>query len=172
MISGNLRIFEIAFCNGNSMENAMDNVDIEILNELRHNARIPNKKLAEKIHLSPSAVLERVRKLQKNGVIKDFVTRIDNRALGYNISVFIELKIERNLGQTPISKCLVRIPEILEVYDIAGDYDYLLKVVAADSESLRKTMHAIGSIPGVISSNTKLILSNFKSESTPEIRKK
>ena len=82
------------------------------------------------------------------------------------------MKIERNLGQTPISKYLVRIPEILEVYDIAGDYDYLLKVVAADSESLRKTMHAIGSIPGVISSNTKLILSNFKSELTPEIRKK
>ena len=120
----------------------------------------------------PPAVLERVKKLRESGVIKEFVTRMDNRTLGYHISVFIELKIERNLGQTPIAKALVKIPEILEVYDIAGDYDYLLKVVAKDSNSLRETMLAIGAIPGVISSNTKLILTCFKSELSPEIRKK
>ena len=102
----------------------MDNIDFEILNELRRDARISNKKLAEKIHLSPPAVLERVKKLRESGVIKEFVTRMDNRTLGYHISVFIELKIERNLGQTPIAKALVKIPEILEVYDIAGDYDF------------------------------------------------
>ncbi len=154
------------------MEDVMDNIDFEILNELRRDARISNKKLAEKIHLSPPAVLERVKKLRESGVIKEFVTRMDNRTLGYHISVFIELKIERNLGQTPIAKALVKIPEILEVYDIAGDYDYLLKVVAKDSNSLRETMLAIGAIPGVISSNTKLILTCFKSELSPEIRKK
>lgn len=145
----------------------MDNIDYCILNELRHNARISNRKLAEKVHLSPSAVLERMKKLRDSGVIKEFVTRLDNSAFGYNMSVLIELKIERNLCVRGITEALVKFPEILEVFDVAGDCDYILKVAAKDSESLRDTMRAIGAIPGVLSSNTKLILGTFKNELSP-----
>lgn len=148
----------------------MDNLDIAILHELQLDARIPNSKLAEKVHLSPSAVLERVRRLRKSGIIKQFSTLLDTQALGYNLTVMMELRIERNLCGSSISKELVKFPEILEIHDVAGDCDYLLKVVARDSDSLRNTMRAIGAIPGVLSSQTKLILGTIKSELSPQIK--
>ena len=149
----------------------MDEADIDILNELRVNARITNSKLAEKVHLSPSAVLERVKRLRASGVLKEFVARIDNSAAGYNLEVFIELKLERNLRGSSITKALIEFPEILEIHDVAGDCDYILKVVARDSNALRDTMRRIGAIPGVLSSNTKLVLGTFKSELSPFIEK-
>ncbi len=149
----------------------MDEADIDILNELRVNARITNRKLAEKVHLSPSAVLERVKRLRASGVLKEFVARIDNSAAGYNLEVFIELKLERNLRGDSITKALIEFPEILEIHDVAGDCDYILKVVARDSNALRDTMRRIGAIPGVLSSNTKLVLGTFKSELSPFIEK-
>lgn len=147
----------------------MDPTDVAILNELRYNARIPNSKLAEKVHLSPSAVLERVKRLRAGGIIRDFVTRLESSALGYNMSVFIELKIERNLCGASVTEALIKFPEILEIHDIAGDCDYLLKVAAPDSLALRDTMRAIGAIPGVLSSKTKLILGTYKAEVSPVV---
>ena len=149
----------------------MDEADIDILNELRVNARITNSKLAEKVHLSPSAVLERVKRLRASGVLKEFVARIDNSAAGYNLEVFIELKLERNLRGASITKALIEFPEILEIHDVAGDCDYILKFVARESNALRDTMRRIGAIPGVLSSNTKLVLGTFKSELSPFIEK-
>lgn len=149
----------------------MDTVDYAILNELRLNARIPNSKLAEKVHLSPSAVLERVRRLRDQGIIKKFTAQLDAQALGYNLSVLMELRIERNLCDSSISEKLVNFPEILEIHDVAGDCDYILKVVARDSESLRRTMRTIGAIPGVLSSRTKMILSTIKAEISPQADK-
>ena len=150
----------------------MDHIDLEILNELRLNARIPNSQLAARVHLSPPAVLERVKRLRQCGVIKKFETLLDAQALGYNLTVLMELRIEHNLCGASISEELVKIPEILEIHDVAGDCDYILKVVAKDSESLRQTMRTIGAIPGVLSSQTKLILSTIKSEISPKIQLK
>ena len=147
----------------------MDSIDCAILNELRSNARISNCTLAEKVHLSPSAVLERVRRLRAQGVIHRFVTKLDVAKLGYNLTAIMELRIERNLCCTSISEKLVQFPEILEIYDVAGNCDYILKLVAKDSESLRNTMRAIGEIPGVLSSQTKLVLSTIKSELSPPL---
>ena len=147
----------------------MDDADIAILHELQQNARIPNSHLAEKVHLSPSAVLERVKRLRQSGVIKSFAAQLDNQALGYSLTVMMELRIEHNLCGSSISKELAKFPEILEIHDVAGDCDYILKVVSRDSESLRQTMRAIGAIPGVLSSQTKLILGTIKSELSPKI---
>ncbi len=142
----------------------MDTVDIAILEELRKNARIANNKLAEKVHLSPSAVLERVRHLKESGVIKDFVTRLNPSALGYGLSVFIRLQIEKDPDGGSIAAKLGGLPEIVEIYDVAGDCDYILKAVVKDSEALRRTLQKIYAVPGVLSSRTSLILATLKSE--------
>ena len=147
----------------------MDAIDRAILNELRLNARIPNRTLAEKVHLSPSAVLERVKRLRAQGIIRNFTAKLDAGKLGYNLIAIMELRIERNLCGSSISEKLVQIPEILEIYDVAGDCDYILKLVAKDSEALSNTMRAIGEIPGVLSSQTKLVLSTIKSEISPPV---
>ena len=147
----------------------MDTVDRAILNELRLNARISNRVLAEKVHLSPSAVLERVKRLRSQGLIQSFAARFDAQKLGYNLTVLMELRIERNLCGSSISEKPIKFPEILEIYDVAGDCDYILKLVAKDSEALRRTMRTIGEIPGVLSSQTKLVLGTLKSEISPPV---
>ncbi len=145
----------------------MDKTDAAILNELRKDARIPNRTLAEKVHLSPSAALGRVNRLKREGFIRSFETRLDHRKLGCALAVFVELSIEKNVGDTRIGELLTRIPEVLEIYAVAGEGDYLLKIVTTDSEALRKLMYRIGAIPGVRSSRTTLLLGTLKQELSP-----
>ena len=76
----------------------MDSTDAAILNELKNNARIANLDLAKKVHLSPSAVLERVRRLRANGIIRGFQTKFDSVKLGLGLTVLIELRIAQNIG--------------------------------------------------------------------------
>lgn len=147
----------------------MDRIDVAILNELRKNARISNRELAERVHLSPSAVLGRVNRLKRSGVIKGFETRLDCEKLGLGLTVLVELRIEKNIGDRRIGELLSRYPEVLEIYDVAGNCDYLLKVVASGSEALRELIYRIGQIPGVGSSRTTLVLGTLKQELSPVV---
>lgn len=147
----------------------MDQIDAAILNELRKNARISNRSLAEKVHLSPSAVLGRVNRLKRSGVIKSFETRLDCAKLGLGLTVLVELRLEKNINDRRIGESLTKFPEILEIYDVSGNCDYLLKVVTANSEELRDLMLRIGRIPGIGSSRTTLILGTFKQDLSPMV---
>lgn len=148
----------------------MDVIDKEILNILRNNARISNRELASRVHLSPPAVLERVRKLKESGVIKSFHTLFDPIKLGYGLSVFIQLGIERNVQDHDIGNALADIPEITAIYDVAGDEDYLLRATVRDSEDLRLLMSRISLIPGVRCSRTTLLMRTLKEETSPQVR--
>ena len=148
----------------------MDEIDAAILNELRKNARISNRALAERVHLSPSAVLGRVARLKRSGVIRGFETRLDCEKLGLGLTVLVELRIEKNIGDRRIGELLSKYPEILEVYDVSGNCDYLLKVVTSGSEALRELLGRIGQIPGVGSSRTTLVLGTLKQELSPAVR--
>ena len=148
----------------------MDSTDAAILNELKNNARIANLDLAKKVHLSPSAVLERVRRLRANGIIRGFQTRFDCVKLGCGLTVLIELRTLQNIGTDGIGRQLAEIPEIVEIHEVAGEYDYLLKVVTANSETLGALLGRIGRIPGIRSSRTTLIIDTVKEETAPVIR--
>ena len=147
----------------------MDEIDRAILNCLRNNARISNRELAARVNLSPSAALERVRKLKRSGIIKGFCTMLDCAKLGRGLHVLIELEIEKNIQDHDIADKLISYPEITAIYDVAGDADYLLKVAVPDSEALRQLMNRISLIPGVRSSHTTLVLRTLKEEISPEI---
>ncbi len=148
----------------------MDKTDAAILNELRKNARISNRDLASKVHLSPSAALARVNKLKSAGVILGFETRFDGAKLGLGLTVLVELSVEMNIGDRRIGEELAKIPEVVEIYDVAGECDYLLKIVISDTTALRELMFRIGRIPGVGSSRTTLVLGTLKAELAPPVR--
>lgn len=148
----------------------MDQTDAAILNELRNNARISNLALAKKVNLSPSTVLERVKRLRESGIIKGFQSRFDCVKLGYGLTVLIELRAQKNTGEDIIGPQLAAMPEIVEIYDVAGECDYLLKVMTANSETLGKLLLQIGRIPGIVSSRTTLLLGTLKSETAPVIK--
>ena len=148
----------------------MDETDKTILNILRNNARISNRDLAARVHLSPPAVLERVRKLKDSGIIKSFHTCLDPIKLGFGLSVFIQLGIEGNILDHDIGNALAAFPEITAIYDVTGDDDYLLRATVRDSEELRQLMSRISQIPGIRYSRTTLLMRTLKEETFPQIR--
>ena len=146
----------------------MDEIDYKILNILRKDARISNQALAQKISLSPSAALERVRKLHREGIISGYETRINTSKLGLGLTVLISLTTDEKLCDHHVAAELVKFPEIVEIYDISGDASYLLKVVTGDTGALHELMNRIGRIDGVKSSKTTLVLGMFKEGISPE----
>lgn len=147
----------------------MDEIDCKILNVLRKNGRISNQELAQRINLSPSAALERVRKLYRDGIICGCETRINCSKLGLGLTVLISLTTDERLCDHHVAKELVKFPEIVEIYDISGESSYLLKVVTGDTNALHELMNRIGQIEGVKSSKTTLVLGMFKEGISPEI---
>ena len=147
----------------------MDSTDYKILNILRKNGRISNLELANRINLSPSAALERVKKMYRDGVITGCETRINCALLGLGLTVLVSLKTDEKLCDHHVAKELVKFPEIVEIYDISGDANYLLKIVTSDTRALHEVINRIGRIDGVKSSTTTLVLGMFKEGISPEL---
>jgi len=112
---------------------ALDQIDLNILRELQHNARLSNVELANRVSLSPSPCLARVRALERRGVISRYVALVDPVAVGLGLSVFIQVSLERQAEKT------------LEQF-----LDYLLRVVVPDVQSLQKfILNGLTRISGV-----------------------
>jgi Lrp/AsnC family leucine-responsive transcriptional regulator len=115
-------------------ERALDAVDRKILVELQANGRMSLAELADKVGLSASPCLRRVRMLEKAGVISRYVAVLDQRAVGLPVSVFVSIKLERQKQDAldRFAKAIERWPEVLECYLMTGPRDYWLRVVVPD----------------------------------------
>lgn len=140
----------------------MDDIDKAILQELKNNARMTNAKLAEHVGLAPSAVLERVRKLERNGIITRYETRFGYEELGLDLTTFIQLRTRENIGDNEIGRNLASFPEIQEIHVMAGEYCYLLKARTRNTHEQRDLLKRIGAIGDVVDSRTSLVLETIK----------
>jgi Lrp/AsnC family leucine-responsive transcriptional regulator len=113
---------------------ALDAVDRKILVQLQANGRMSLAELADKVGLSASPCLRRVRMLEKAGVISRYVAVLDQRAVGLPVSVFVSIKLERQKQDAldRFAKAIERWPEVLECYLMTGPRDYWLRVVVPD----------------------------------------
>ena len=146
-------------------EIVLDKVDLNILRLMQENARISNADLARELEMAPSAVLERVKKLEQKNVIMQYTTRINPGALQQKLLAFISIKSSEGMGSNVTTKELAKIPEVQEVHHIAGDDCYLVKVRTADSSSLMELMrNSFSKIPNIISSRTTIVLETVKEE--------
>lgn len=121
-----------------------DAKDTAILNHLQKDGRLSNADLAERVHLSPSACLRRVRQLEEAGVIDGYVTLVNQTVIGKPSNIFIEVSLTSQSEKCldAFEKAVADCPEVMECYLMAGDSDYLLRVVAsdpADYERIHKT---------------------------------
>ena len=148
----------------------MDRIDRKILGILRKNARITNRDLAEELGLPPSSTLERVRRLEKKGVIQGYEARFDSRKLGLGLTVFIGIRTNEKMGETGVGEKLAELPEICGLYDVGGEYNYFARVAVADTDELCELMARMGKIRGVMESRTTLVLHTIKEELSVEIR--
>lgn len=134
-----------------------DKIDSRILHVLQRDGRISNLKLAEQVNLSPSAVLERVKRLKREGFILGYQARLSREKLGMEVVAFVEVQLERmNFEVMERFEAAVRErPAILECHLIAGTFDYLLKVLVCDMPACRDLVDSeISKLPGVREART------------------
>lgn len=112
----------------------LDAIDQRILTALQVNARMRNVDLADAVGLSASPCLRRVRQLEEAGVIRDYVTLVDQRAIGLPVSIFVNVTLERQVEKAleEFEANIQSWPEVMECYLMTGDADYLLRIVTAD----------------------------------------
>ena len=138
----------------------LDHIDHKILRHLQENARITNADLADRVGLSPTPCLRRLRRLEADGVIKGYHTEIDREALGINVTVIILVKLEREDDKTlrEFEKAIKDRTEVMECYLVTGKFDYFIRVVvpslAAYETFLSETMLRMPNIATVESSFT------------------
>lgn len=141
----------------------IDGIDAKILTILQSDARASNASIAREVGLTASAVLERIRKLQNRGVLEGFEARIDPLALDLGLLAFVFVKTDESYGTYAVGEALAAIPEVQEVHHITGQDCYLVKVRAADPESLgRFCREKIGAIDKIRSTNTTVVLGTLK----------
>jgi DNA-binding Lrp family transcriptional regulator len=130
----------------------LDRTDRLLLEVLQQDARITNAALAERVHLSESACLRRVRALESSGLIAGYGARIDQEKAGLPVNVFVHITLDRQ-DQTDLQafeSAVRRIPEVMECYLMSGDYDYLIRVVVADTADFERVhSQELTRLPGV-----------------------
>ena len=130
----------------------MDRIDRAILRELQNDARLPNTALAERVGLSDSACLRRVRRLEQSGVIRGYVALVDETLVGYPDSVFVQITLvsQQRKDLEAFEDAVARVPEVMECYLMSGASDYILRVVVADARDYER-IHSqqLTRLPGV-----------------------
>src|SRR5574343_2108954 len=148
-----------------SHDTGLDTIDARILRVLQQDGRISNLKLAEAVHLSPTAVLERVKRLTRDGFILGYEARLNPAKLGAAMMVFIEILLDRTVQDVMDNfKAAVQArPEILECHLVAGGFDYLLKTRVSDMSAYREFIGSvIWTLPGVRETRTYAVMEEVK----------
>lgn len=143
-------------------DETIDAVDLRILTILQENARTSNAEIARQVSLAPSAVFERVKKLEEKGLLKDYPSRLDPKALGYGLLAFVFVRSDDKAGLETAQR-LTKIPEVQEVHHVAGEDCYLVKVRTFDTESLGRLLREkMSTIKGVRTTRTTIVLETLK----------
>lgn len=148
-----------------SKEYNLDMIDREILGLMQENARISNADIARELNMAPSAVLERVKKLEQKNIILQYTVCINPEALQQNLLAYVFIKSADGLGCNSSTDELAKIPEIQEVHHVAGDDCYLVKIRTSDSASLMELMrNKLSKIPNILSTKTTIVLETVKEQ--------
>jgi DNA-binding Lrp family transcriptional regulator len=143
----------------------LDSIDRSILNELQSNGRLSNVELAQRVHLSPSACLRRVKHLEEAGVIAQYVALLNPKAVGAHGTSFTILILEsmNNALLESFEQAVRAEPQILDCYYVAGSNDYLIRFAYRDAEDLERFhTQVLMRLPGVERSNSMLVLRTVK----------
>jgi Lrp/AsnC family leucine-responsive transcriptional regulator len=144
---------------------ATDKIDARILRVLQRDGRISNLKLAEEVCLSPTAVTERVKRLQRDGYILGYRARLNPEKLGKGLVAFVEVLLDRTAADvmSTFTAAVQARAEILECHLVAGVFDYLLKLRVSDVHAWREQVAAVvGSLPSVRDSRSYTVMEQVK----------
>ncbi len=141
----------------------LDDTDVAILRILRENARTPNAEIARRVGLAPSAIFQRIRKLEEAGVIRGYNVAIDPRAIGLALTAFVMIQTNEHARDHDTAALLARIPEVCEVHRVVGEDCFFVKVRVPDTDALAHLLDdTIRRIPSVASTRTTIVLTTAK----------
>ena len=143
----------------------IDETDLQILKTLQNNAKLTTKELADAVHLTPTPVFERQKRLERQGYIKKYVAILDPEKLGLGLVVFCKVKLKQINHEIAdaFTRRIMRIPEVTECYNTSGAYDYLLKVRARDMKQYQEfVLTKLGDIESVSSIESTFVMAEVK----------
>ena len=144
----------------------LDATDRKILELLQADARMPNTEIAKQVDLVPSAVLERIRRLEKKGVIEGYGVRVNPKALGQGLAAYIAVRSSGRVGAVETAQEIAKLPQALEVHLVAGEDCLLVKVRSADTDDLTRLLRErFGKIRSIESTRTTIVLDTLKETS-------
>ena len=147
----------------------LDQIDRDILNILQIEARSSASYIAEKISMSIPAVIDRIKKLQESGVIMGFTTLLDHRKVGLDVSAFITVISESSSHYSDVVRQANKTSEIVQCFTTTGNGSHVLLAITENTSSLEKLLRIIQGWPGVMRTETQMVLSSYKSISSLKI---
>ncbi|MFP8487720.1 Lrp/AsnC family transcriptional regulator [Gracilimonas sp. Q87] len=146
----------------------LDQIDKQIIQILQQEGRIPNNELAKRVGLTTTPTLERVRRLEREGVIDGYSAKVNKDAVGRGFTAFVKvtLKVHQLNLMEEFTSAIREIPEILACYHTTGDGDFLLHVVAKDTKDYEQLMrNKLTTLPDVERLHTSIVLNTIKDQS-------
>lgn len=147
------------------MAYTLDEIDLQILKTLQKNAKLTTKELADAVHLTPTPVFERQKRLERRGYIKKYVAVLNADYLGLGLLVFCKVKltqINHELADA-FTRRIMRLAEVTECYNTSGSYDYLLKVSVRDMKQYQEfVLNKLGDIDNIGSIESTFVMSEVK----------
>ena len=141
----------------------LDEVDRKILRALQSNARTSNSEIARQLNMAPSAILERIRKLEARGIITGYEARLAPKEMGLGMVAFISVRTRDRSDADDLEARLAKLPEVLDIHCVAGEDCYLVKARVADVDALRVLVHdKIGALDAVMGTRTTVVMGTIK----------
>ena len=143
----------------------MDHIDSKILRCLTQDARMNASQISQKVNLSVSAVIERMKKMEASGLIRGYTAVVDEKMAGYHVQAMISIRLEHPKYNQEFNKQMCNHSCVMECFYITGDFDYIARIGVASTDELTKVLHDIKQIPGVSLTRTYVVLDNVKQNS-------
>ena len=149
-------------------ENELDRIDVRILSELQRNGRLSNQELADKVSLSPSPCLRRVRRLEQEGYIRNYVAVVDAEKVGLGLIAYVTIRLDKShrTKLAPLSdfaKDVQLWPEVVECFAMSGDMDYLIRVQVKDLQAFSTfAMDKLMQHPSVVDMKSSFTMQTIK----------
>lgn len=140
----------------------MDKIDVKILGCLTEDARMNASQIGQRVNLSVSAVIERMKKLEASGLIRGYTALIDERLAGYDIQALISVRLEHPKFNQSFCAQMCAHCAVMECFYITGDFDYMARVSVGSTQELTQVLNDIKQLPGVSLTRTYVVLENVK----------
>ena len=151
----------------------LDEIDLKILKQLQQDGKMTNVALAKSIDISPPPTLERVKKLEKSGIIKKYVALVEPSTVGIGMHSFVEVKLIKHSKEavTSFFEAIQKLEEIMECHHVTGDADFLLKIAVKDISAFEDlVLHELTALPHVANLKTMVVLSTVKNETAYNLK--